>query len=371
MTTDLYEALGVSKGASDEEIKKAYRKLARKYHPDVNREDAKAEEKFKEINQAYEILSDPTKRQQYDQFGSVGSGAGGFGGFSGGDFGFENIFDMFFGDAQGQSGSYRTRDSGSDLLTDVMITLEEAAFGTEKDVDLTRPMACDTCGGSGADNESSISVCKTCGGQGMVSVSQRTILGSFQQATTCPECGGSGESIEKPCKACHGEGRKRGKEKIKVKIPEGVADGVRVRVGGKGEAGRRGTESGDLYVQVRVKPHQIFKRNGDDIYLRLPLTFSQAAIGCELEVPLLEGKEEIKIAAGTQNGEMLTIKGKGIPHLQRRGRGDQIIEIAVEVPKNLNEKQRDLLKEFADLRGEEIKVSHESLFEKIRGAFGA
>ena len=371
MTTDLYEALGVSRNATDDEIKKAYRKMARKYHPDINREDGEAEEKFKEINQAYEVLSDPAKRSQYDQFGSTGGGAGGFGGFTGGDFGFENIFDMFFGGAEGQSGRYRTSDSGSDLLTDVRITLEEAAFGTEKEVDLVRPMTCDICGGSGAADESSVAACKTCNGRGMVNVTQRTILGSFQQTTTCPECGGSGETIEEPCKACQGEGRKRGKEKIKVKIPEGVADGVRVRVGGMGEAGRRGTESGDLYVQVRIESHQIFTRNGDDIFLRLPLTFSQAALGCELEVPLLDGKEKIKIAAGTQNGEILTIKGKGIPHLQRRGRGDQILEVAVEVPKNLNEKQRALLKELADIRGEDISLSHESLFEKIKGAFGA
>ena len=371
MTTDLYEALGVTRNANEEEIKKAYRKMARKYHPDVNRDDAGAEEKFKEINQAYEILSDSAKRQQYDEFGRDGGGAEGFGGFGGQDFGFENIFDMFFGDNQGQSGRRRKRDSGSDLLLDVEITLEDAAFGVEKEVEVTRPSTCDTCGGSGAADESSVSTCATCQGQGLVSVAQRTILGNFQQTVTCPDCGGSGETIEKPCKSCHGEGRKRSNEKIKVKIPGGVGEGVRIRVEGKGEAGRRGAGSGDLYVQMRVKPHQIFERSADNIFLRLPLTFSQAALGCELEVPLLDGKEKVKIAAGTQNGERLILKGKGIPHLQRRGRGDQVMEIAVEVPKNLSDKERDALKEYSDLRGEDVTVSHESLFEKIKGAFGA
>lgn len=365
---DYYEVLGVGRNASGDEIKKAYRKLARKYHPDVNREDKGAENKFKEVNQAYEVLSDPSKRSRYDQFGHAGEAAGGFGGFGGSDFGFENLFDMFFGDTPGAG--FRRNESGSDLLVGIEIDLEDVIKETEKEVELARPVVCESCGGSGAEKGTSKSTCSTCGGRGAVNVSQRTVFGSFSQTTTCPECRGSGELISAPCKSCRGEGRKTAKEKVAVKIPPGVASGTRLRVTGKGEAGRRGAGTGDLYVEVRVRPHRIYIRDRDDVILNLPLTFTQAALGCELEIPLLEGKEKIKITPGVQNGDKITIKGKGIPHLQRRGNGDQIILVTVETPKNLSEKQRQLLKEFAESRGEGKENLSESIFERIKGAFG-
>lgn len=372
MARDYYEILGVPRGATDAEIKKAYRKLAREFHPDVNRHDPEAEAKFKEANQAYEVLSDPGKRSQYDQFGHVGRGMGGegFGGFGGEDFGFENIFDMFFGDVGGRAGRRRANEDGSDYLIGAEITFEEAAFGGEKEVELVRAATCGECAGSGAAKGTTPAVCKTCGGRGMVNITQRTILGNFTQTAKCPDCGGTGQVITTPCKVCRGEGRVSLKDKIGVKIPAGVMDGIRLRVPGKGEAGRRGGATGDLYVEIAVKPHPLFTREADDVHLKLPLAFTQAALGCEIEIPTLEGKEMIKIPHGTQSGARMTLKSKGVHHLKRRGRGDQVVEIVVETPTNLTEKQRRLLEELAELRGEDGHLQSETLFEKIKGAFG-
>ncbi len=371
MAKDFYEILGVSRNADDVEIKKAYRRLARRYHPDVNQHDPEAESKFKEVNQAYEVLSDANKRRQYDQFGHVGRGTGGegFGGFGGADAGFENIFDMFFGDFTGQRSRQSRGEEGSDFLVEKEITFMEAAFGAETVVDITRPASCDECHGTGAAKGTQPSTCPTCGGSGGVRTSQRTILGNITQTRTCPQCRGRGKIINQPCSTCRGEGRVNKKEKIKVKIPAGVDTGVRIRVPEKGESGKFGGSTGDLYVQLKVKPHPVFERNGQDVLLTLPISFTQAALGCEMELPTLDGKEKIKIMPGTQNNSLLTLKGKGIPYMRGHGRGNQIISIIVDTPTRLTEKQRQLLEEFAKLRGENGNHQAESLFEKIKSAF--
>jgi len=368
---DFYSTLGVSRDADEAEIKKAYRRLARRYHPDVNQHDPEAEAKFKEVNEAYEVLSDKNKRNQYDQYGYVGRGMGseGFGGFGTAGAGFENIFDMFFGDFTGQRNSRAGGESGSDFLIEKEIEFKDAVFGTETVVDFTRPATCDVCGGTGAAPGSKRITCTTCGGSGAVRTSQRTILGNITQTRTCPQCQGRGKLIVEPCKKCGGEGRAVKKEKIKVKVPPGVDSGVRIRVPGKGEAGKNGGATGDLYVQIKVKAHPVFERSGQDIFMKLPISFTQAALGCDIEIPTLDGKESVKIAPGTQNNSLLTLKGKGVPHMRGRGRGNQIINVSVDTPTRLTEKQRELLKEFAELRGENGHHQAESLFEKIKGAF--
>lgn len=370
VAADFYEILGVSRQATDLEIKKAYRRLARQYHPDVNQHDPNAEAKFKEINQAYEVLSDPVKRRQYDQFGYFGRGVGeDFGGFGDADFGFENLFDMFFGDF-GTRSARRTAASGSDFLMEVEIEFKEAVFGVEKEIEIVRPAACDVCGGSGAAPGTTPSMCKSCAGRGVVGYSQRTFLGNFTQTRTCPDCGGNGQVITNLCSKCRGDGRVSMKEKVSVKVPAGVSDGIRLRVPGKGEAGRRGGAAGDLYVQIAVKPHPIFKRSGDDILLKLPIAFTQAALGCEIEVPTIDSQEILKIPSGTQTGAIFYLKGKGVPRLRHRGCGDQIVEVVVETPTRLTEKQRRLLEEFAKLRGENGHLQAETLFERIKEVFG-
>ena len=375
MPRDYYATLGVSRNASDEEIKKAYRRLARRYHPDVNKTDPSAESKFKEITEAYEVLSDPNKRHQYDQFGFVGSSASssGFGGFEA-DFGFDNLFDMFFGDFGRRTSQTQTRSSaraGSDLAFKLTIDLKEAAFGVEKEISVVRPVTCPECHGSGAASGSSPSTCKVCGGTGVTQTSQQTIFGSFTRTITCSNCYGNGQVISKPCSRCRGEGRISKSEKVKLKIPAGITEGSRLRLAGKGEAGFRGGRSGDLYVTISIKPDPIFTRDGNDIVIEVPITFSQAALGCSLEVPGLQGKEIINIPAGTQTGVKLRIKGKGIPYLNRHARGDQIVKIIVRTPNNLSEKERRLLEEFAKLRGEKDNFHQQSWFDKLKGAFGS
>lgn len=371
MAKDLYNILGVARDADEATIKKAYRKLARRYHPDVNQHDPEAEAKFKEVSQAYEILSYSSKRRQYDQFGHVGRGMGGegFGGFGGADVGFENIFDMFFGDFTGQRNRQRQGEDGSDFLIETEVSFNEAAFGTEKVVDITRPAICDKCQGQGAAPGTEPITCSTCGGSGVVRTSQRTILGNISQTRTCPQCQGRGKIVTEPCKKCRGEGRVSKKEKIKVKIPAGIDTGVRIRVPGKGEAGKHGGATGDLYVQIKVKAHPVFERHNHDIFLQLPISFTQAALGCEIELPTLDGKDKVKIAPGTQNNSTITLKGKGIPYMRGRGRGNQIINVIVDTPTYLTEKQRELLREFAKLRGENGNHKAESLFDKIKSAF--
>jgi molecular chaperone DnaJ len=358
---DYYEVLGVAKGAQDADIKKAYRKLARQYHPDVNPDNKEAEEKFKEVNEAYEVLSDPDKRSRYDQFGHAGVdgqaggfGGGGFSGF-GGSGGFGDIFDMFFGGEMGgqSSGGRRGPQRGADLRKDMEITFEEAAFGVEKDVEVVRAEACNACQGTGAKSGTTKKRCDKCHGSGQVRMTQKTPLGSFQSVRPCPDCGGEGTIIESPCPECNGQGRVRKRKTLKVKIPAGVDSDSRIRLTGEGEAGARGGESGDLYIFIRVKPHKIFERRGDDVYMEMPITFIQASLGADISVATLDGKATLKVPEGVQTHTLLRLKGKGIPHLRGSGRGDQLVRVIVVTPSKLSSKQKEVLEEFSKLSGED------------------
>ncbi|MCX6927992.1 MAG: molecular chaperone DnaJ [Verrucomicrobia bacterium] len=370
---DCYEVLGVARDAEAEDIKKAYRKLALKYHPDKNPGDKAAEENFKELGEAYEILSDPQKRALYDQHGHAafdrragGFGAGGFHDpfeifrevFGGGGGIFE---DLFGGGRTDQSQPHR----GNDLRYDMEITFEEAAHGCEKEVSVTKPEPCDACQGSGAEAGSRVRTCSTCGGRGQV-VNSR---GIFSIAQTCPHCQGAGRVLDKPCRTCRGEGRCDRASKIKLRIPAGVDTGSRLRSSGNGEAGYRGGPPGDLYVVLHVKAHAIFQRDGDDLLCEVPVSFVQAALGAEIEVPALDGKTPIKIPPGTQPGTLFRLKGKGMKNVQGYGRGDLHIRINVEVPTHLSSAQKAKLQEFADLcNGKENPIS-QGFFEKARSLF--
>ena len=367
---DFYEVLGVKRGASLEEIKSAYRKLALKYHPDRNPGDKSSEEKFKEANEAYEVLSDSQKRAAYDQFGHTGGArTGGFEGFSGGQ-GFEGFGDIFgdiFSDFLGGSGrGGRTQaHRGSDLEIDVDITLEEACRGVEKNIAVEREESCPTCGGDGAKPGTSRRTCSQCGGRGSVAVSQ----GFFSLATTCPHCRGAGSLIETPCAKCRGTGRIMVSRTIAVRIPAGVSTGTRLRMGGEGEAGRRGGTRGDLYVLVIVQPHEIFKRVGNDLACEVPISFVQAALGSEVDVPSLDGRISLKIPAGTQPGKIFRIRGKGAPDLHRGTRGDELVRIQVEVPTHLTAEQKQVLEQFAKQGGEKVFPVSGSFREKVKKFF--
>jgi molecular chaperone DnaJ len=372
---DYYEVLLVERMASTEEIKKSYRKLAVKYHPDKNPGDKTAEEKFKELGEAYEILIDPQKRAVYDQHGHAAFDRRAGGGFPRGG-GFHDPFDIFrevfggggniFDDLFGGGRSDPTAPQrGEDLRYDMEITFEEAAHGCEKEITVTKPERCEVCDGSGAEAGSRVKGCPTCGGRGQV-ISSR---GIFSIAQTCPACQGAGRVIEKPCKACHGSGRRDRPSKIKLKIPGGVDTGSRLRSMGNGQAGLRGGPSGDLYVILHVKPHEIFQRDGDDLLCEVPVGFVQAALGTEIEVPTLTGKAEIKIPAGTQPGTMFRLKGKGVKNVQGYGHGDLHVRVLVEVPTHLTAAQRAKLEEFAALcNGKESPIS-QGFFEKAKKLF--
>ncbi len=377
MAADYYEILGVSRSATQDEIKKAYRQLARKYHPDVNKDDPGTEAKFKEINEAYEVLSDPDKRRNYDMFGTAkGSAFGGgfddssvFGGFEGP---FGDIFDMFFGNWQNQGARAKSSaQRGSDLSLELTVDFEEAVFGAEKEVEIGRLISCQACNGSGLEPGTSPETCPTCRGAGEIRSEQRTVFGTFVRTAACPKCQGTGRIITSPCKECNGQGRKPVHEKIKVEVPAGVDNGVTLKLGGKGEAGLRGGRPGDLYVMLHVKPHPVFERRGVDLYCQLPITFTQAAIGSEVKVPTLEGFETIKIAPGTQTGTNFKLKGKGVPSLHYKTRGDIIVQAVIETPQKLTEKQKQLLIEFAHESGEDIhETSTGGIFGRIKDAFG-
>ena len=350
-TKDLYEVLGVSRDASDEEMKKAYKKMVKKYHPDLNPDSKTAEEKMKEVNHAYDILSDSEKKARYDQFGDDGNNSGGFGGaggfgggFGGGDFG--DIFDMFFGGGGGRGRNQNGPRQGNDLRVDIRISFEEAAKGTTKEIELNRTESCTECGGSGAKAGTSRKTCSNCGGSGKVRVNQQTPFGQFQTVKTCPTCGGKGSVVETPCPACSGTGRVKKKRTIKVNVPPGVDTDSRLRMQNEGEGGLNGGPPGDLYIYITVSPHDFFRRNGDDILCNIPISMVDAALGAEIEVETLDGKIKLTIPAGTQSGTSFRLRGRGFPKLRGYGKGDQHVRVNVQTPTNLTSEQKDLLRKF-------------------------
>ncbi len=369
---DYYELLGVSRDASQEEIKKAYRRLARENHPDANPDDPEAEARFKEISEAYRVLRDPQTRQQYDQFGRAGSAAGpggfdpndfGFGGF--GDFG--DIFDTFFGGGRRRSsGPVR----GPDMEMRMTVDFEEAAFGVEREMEIEREENCPTCSGSGAKPGTSPRTCTQCGGSGQVRTTRNTPLGQFMSTGPCPECNGRGQIIDELCPECRGRTRVVRRRKIKVKVPAGVESGMRLRMAGEGGPGERGGPPGDLYVRVDVRGHRQFERRGNDVHSKLRITMFEAALGNKRNVETLDGEEEIKIPAGTQHGSKITVKEKGIPFLRGYGRGNHVVNIEVEIAKDLTDDHKRLLLELAESRGETIDPPEEGFFERVKRAFG-
>ena len=378
---DYYEVLGVSKTATQDELKKAYRKLARKYHPDLNKDNEEAAEKFKECNEAYSVLSDDQKRAQYDQFGHAAfenggkgggggfGGAGGFGGFGGS--GMEDIFDMFFGGQGGRGGS-RTKTGpqrGADLRFDLEITFEEAAFGLEKEINLYRDETCDHCHGEGAEPGSKVESCPECNGTGYVRFTQNTMFGQMVNERPCSRCKGEGKIISEPCKECRGKGTVKRNKKLKVKIPAGVDNGSRLRVSGEGEAGAKGGPNGDLYVYLYVKPHKFFERDGTTVLCEVPINIVQATLGADIKVPTLDGQVTMKVPEGTQPGKVLRLKGKGIPSLRGGSRGDQLVRIKVVVPTKLSDKQKDALRKFADISKDNINPEEKSFMDKVKDFF--
>ncbi len=377
---DYYEVLGIQKGASDDEIKKAFRKMAMKYHPDRNPDDKEAEEKFKEVNEAYGILSDPDKKSKYDRFGHAGvdpnagfgGGAGGFGGFGG----FEDIFDMFtgggFGGFGGFGGQQRRNNGprkGADLQKAISITFEEAAFGCKKEIEITKYVKCGTCNGEGTKPGTSKKTCPVCNGSGQVSQVQRTPFGQFQSVTQCGNCGGTGQINESPCDDCKGTGKVRKTVKIAVDIPAGVDNESVIPIRGQGEPGANGGPNGDLYIVLSVKPHKMFKRSGSDLYLEIPISFDQAALGADITVPTLEGKVSYKVPAGTQPGTTFRLKGKGVRNVRSDKMGDLYVKVNLEVPTKLNGKQKKIIEEMGKTVTEDCYQKKSSFAEKLKDLF--
>lgn len=363
---DYYDVLGVSKTANDDEIKKAYRGLAKKYHPDVCK-DPDAEAKFKEVQEAYEVLSDSTKRQQYDQFGHEGpmGGAGGFDGFNfGGGFGgFEDIFSSFFGGgSRRKSSTGATR--GRNIKTTITLTFEEAAFGCEKEITLSKLETCKDCSGTGAMSGKDIETCSRCHGRGRVVVEQNSIFGRVQTETTCPNCGGKGKTIKNKCTTCHGEGRIKVTSKLKVKIPSGVDDEQTLTVSGKGEAGTNGGMNGDLYIEINVKEHDFFERDGVHLYIEMPITFSQAALGAQIEIPTLDGKALLKVPSGTQTGTKFKLTGRGIKNARTGEVGNLYVIAKIITPTKLSQEQKDLFNKLS-----KTDEKSENIFQKIKKFF--
>lgn len=379
---DYYEVLGVNKSASDDEIKKAYRKLAKKYHPDLNPGDKAAEQNFKEVNEAYDVLSDKTKKARYDQFGHAGTdpsyGGGGAGGYSyyggnpfGDDIDLGDIFSSFFGGFGG--GRARTNSNaprrGSDVECELNISFLEAAKGCTKKVSYYSVEKCSECGGNGAKKGTSPKTCTACGGRGHVVVNQRTPFGVMQTTRTCDRCGGEGKIIETPCPSCSGKGRIRKHKEIEVNVPAGINSKQILNVPGRGNAGIRGGENGDLQIYVSVAEHPVFERKDYDVWCEVPITYSQAALGADITVPTIDGKVEYHIHEGTQNGDIFRLKGKGIPKLHGRGTGDQYVKVHIEVPRNLSEAQKDILKDFEKTLTEKNYQKRRTFFDRLKDLF--
>jgi molecular chaperone DnaJ len=368
---DYYEVLGVSKSATKDELKKAYRKLSKQFHPDINKEPG-ADEKFKEVKEAYEVLSDDQKRAHYDQFGHVdpNQGFGGGGDFGGGFGGFEDIFNSFFGGGGGRRRDPNAPRQGADLQYTMTLKFEEAVFGKETDIEIPREEECDTCDGTGAKPGTKVDTCKHCHGSGQISVEQNTPFGRIVNRRVCHYCNGTGKEIKERCTTCSGTGKVTRRNKIHVKIPAGVDDGQQLRVAGKGEAGINGGPAGDLYIVFHIRSHEFFERDGDDIYCEMPITFVQASLGDEVEVPTLHGKVKLKVPAGTQTGTKFRLKGKGVPNVRGYGTGDQHVLVKIVTPTKLSEKQKQLLREFAEVSGQSpLGEQEESFFSKVKRAF--
>ena len=374
---DYYEVLGVAKDADEATIKKAYRQLAKKYHPDVNPGDKDAEEKFKEVNEAYQTLSDPQKRASYDQFGPDGpqagfGGGGGFGGFSGfegGGFGgFEDIFSSFFGGGMG--GQQRNGPiPGDDLRYDLTISFEEAAMGCEKEINLVRDEECPTCNGTGAKPGTKVDTCPNCHGTGQERVITNTPIGRIQNVRTCSRCHGVGKIITEPCVKCHGRGKVRVSKRRTIKVPAGIDNGQVLTIRGQGGLGERGGPAGDLLIVITVRPHRLFKRRDDNLYIEMPLTFTQAALGAELDIPTLEKPVKYRFPEGTQPGQVFTLRGQGVTHLRGGGKGDLYVTAVVDIPKKLTEKQKELLRQFDGTTTERQYEKRKTFLDRLRDVF--
>ncbi len=369
---DCYEILGISKSATDDEIKKAYRKMAKKYHPDANPGNKEAEDKFKEVNEAYTILSDPDKKSNYDRFGYAGvdpsAGGGGFGGGFSGGFDMGDIFDMFGGMFGGGGGRTRANAPmrGDDVGVRITIDFNEAIFGCKKDVSFTRTEHCAECGGSGAAKGTTAQTCRKCGGRGMINVQKRTPFGMMQSTQACDECGGSGKIIQTPCKECRGNGQVRKNKTLEVNIPAGIDNGQRIALHGQGDCGINGGPNGDLIIQVAIRRHEYFVRDGFNLHLDLPITFAQAALGAKITIPTPDGSGELTIPEGTQSGTTFSVRGKGVPRVNGRGRGDLLVTVSVETPKGLSKKQKELLEEFDKSVSDKNHSKLKSFFDKFK-----
>jgi len=372
---DYYEVLGVNRSASEDEIKKAYRKLAKKYHPDLNPGDAEAEKNFKEVNEAYEVLSDSGKKARYDQFGHAGVdpnyGGGGYGGGFG-DFDFGDLGDIFgsvfggFGGFSGRRANPNAPQRGESIRVGLTISFEEAAFGCEKDVSVERIEMCSDCHGSGCEGDSSADTCPTCGGSGQVQQRRQTPMGVFTTAGVCPQCGGKGKIIKNPCKSCGGSGQQRKRKTITVSVPAGIDTDQTISLRGQGHAGKNGGPAGDLLIIIDVRPHELFRREGNNVWCEAPITFTQAVLGAEMEIPTIDGKVKYTLPEGTQTGTTFRLRGKGIPNLNGRGRGDQYVTVNIETPRNLTKDQKEALRKFSESLGEQNYEEEKGFFKKFK-----